>query len=86
MKSRFTQRWPTPPGLQVRYIRFGMSFTPRRSPPRNWNERQENCVASSMKIQSYSWPLYSSSELSPDQWPKRMRLPLAKLRQRSAPL
>ena len=78
MKSLFTQRCPTPPGLQVRYMRFGMSFTPRSSEPRNWNALQVNCVASSMNIQSYSCPLYSPSERSPAQWPKRITLPLAK--------
>ena len=52
--SRRDQKWPTPPGLQVRYIRRGMSVVPRRQPPKKLKALSENCVASSMNIQSNS--------------------------------
>ena len=47
---------PMPSGLQVRYIRFGKLFAPRRQAFSVSNTSSENCVASSKKMMSYSCP------------------------------
>ena len=52
MKSRFTQLWPGPPGLQVRYILFGILFAPRTIAASARNSDSRNCVASSMNSHS----------------------------------
>ena len=67
---------PCPPGLQVKYTRFGKSFTPRTHATIVFIWYSDSCVASSRKITSYSTPCSRSRSWSRSQYVKLIVDPL----------